>query len=69
MVFAVSGYRGVEKFQETQDKNANVDWEITFIPGKRKAVEKTKISIRANVSICYSFKIVVLALKNALLGT
>jgi hypothetical protein len=49
VVFAVSGYRGVEKFQETQDKNANVDWEITFISGKRKAVEKTKISIRANV--------------------
>jgi IS5 family transposase len=39
-----SGYRGVEKRQEIQDKHAGVDWEITMMPGKRKALDKTKAS-------------------------
>ena len=42
VVFADSGYRGVEKRQEIQDKHAGVDWEIAMMPGKRKALDKTK---------------------------
>ena len=41
VVFADSGYRGVEKRQEIQDKHAGVDWEIAMMPGKRKALDKT----------------------------
>ncbi len=44
VVFADSGYRGVEKRQEVQDKHAGVDWEIAMMPGKRKALDKTKAS-------------------------
>ena len=44
VVFADSGYRGVEKRQEIQDKHAGVDWEIAMMPGKRKALDKTKTS-------------------------
>ena len=44
VVFADSGYRGVEKRQEIQDKHAGVDWEIAMMPGKRKAPNKTKAS-------------------------
>ena len=44
VVFADSGYRGVEKRQEIQDKHAGVDWEIAMMPGKRKALDKTKAS-------------------------
>jgi IS5 family transposase len=44
VVFADSGYRGVEKRQEIQDKHAGVDWEIVMIPGKRKALDKIKAS-------------------------
>jgi IS5 family transposase len=43
-VFADSGYRGVEKHQEIQDKHAAVDWQIAMMPGKRKALDKTKAS-------------------------
>jgi len=43
-VFADSGCRGVEKRQEIQDKHAGVDWEIAMMPGKRKALDKTKAS-------------------------
>jgi IS5 family transposase len=49
VVFADSGYRGVEKRQEIQDKHAGVDWEIAMMPGKRKGLDKTKASIRAKV--------------------
>ena len=44
VVFADSGYRGVEKRQEIQDKHAGVDWKIAMMPGKRKALDKTKAS-------------------------
>jgi IS5 family transposase len=44
VVFADSGYRGVEKRQEIQDKHAAVDWEIAMMPGKRKGLDKTKAS-------------------------
>jgi IS5 family transposase len=44
VVFADSGYRGVEKRQEIQDKHAGVDWQIAMMPGKRKALDKTRIS-------------------------
>ena len=44
VVFADSGYRGVEKRQEIQEKHAGVDWEIAMMPGKRKALDKTKAS-------------------------
>ena len=44
VVFADSGYRGVKKRQEIQDKHAGVDWEIAMMPGKRKALDKTKAS-------------------------
>ena len=44
VVFADSGYRGVEKRQEIQDKHAGVDWEIAMMPGKRKALDKTNAS-------------------------
>ena len=44
VVFADSGYRGVEKRQEIQDKHAAVDWQIAMMPGKRKTLDKTRIS-------------------------
>ena len=44
VVFADSGYRGVEKRQEIQDKHADVDWQIAMMPGKRKTLDKTRIS-------------------------
>jgi IS5 family transposase len=44
VVFADSVYQGVEKRQEIQDKYAGVDWEIAMMPGKRKALDKTKAS-------------------------
>lgn len=44
VVFADSGYRGVEKRQEIQDKHAGVDWQIAMMPGKRKTLDKTRIS-------------------------
>jgi IS5 family transposase len=44
VVFADSGYRGVEKRQEIQDKHAGVDWQIAMMPGKRKALDKKRIS-------------------------
>jgi len=44
VVFADSGYRGLEKRQEVQDKHAGVDWQIAMMPGKRKTLDKTRIS-------------------------
>ena len=62
MVFAASGYRGVEKRDEVQEQHPDVDWQIAMMPGKRKALkknqpshalrdklEKLKASIRAKV--------------------
>ncbi len=43
VVFANSGYRGVEKCQEIHDKHAGVV-DFAMIPGKRKALDKTKAS-------------------------
>ena len=44
VVFADSGYRGVEKRQEIEVKHAEVDWQIAMMPSKRKALDKTKAS-------------------------
>jgi transposase, IS5 family len=44
VVFADSGYRGVEKRQEIQEQHPDVDWQIAMMPGKRKALNKTKPS-------------------------
>lgn len=44
VVFADTGYRGVEKCEEIQEQNPNVDWHIVMMPGKRKALKKTKPS-------------------------
>lgn len=44
MVFADSGYRGVEKREEIQEQHPDVDWQIAMMPGKRKALNKTKPS-------------------------
>lgn len=42
MVFADSGYRGVEKREEIQEQHPDVDWQIAMTPGKRKALNKNK---------------------------
>jgi IS5 family transposase len=42
--FADSGFSGVEKRQEIQDKQAGVDWEIAMMPGKSKVLDKTNAS-------------------------
>ena len=44
MVFADSGYRGVEKREEIQEQHPDVDWQIAMTPGKRKTLNKTKPS-------------------------
>ena len=44
MVFADSGYRGVEKREEIQEQHPDVDWQIAMTPGKRKSLNKTKPS-------------------------
>jgi transposase, IS5 family len=44
MVFADSGYRGVEKREEIQEQHPDVAWQIAMTPGKRKALNKTKLS-------------------------
>lgn len=44
MVFADSGYRGVEKREEIQEQHPDVDWQIAMTPGKRKALNKNKPS-------------------------
>jgi IS5 family transposase len=45
VVFAYSGYRGVEKREEIQEQLSDVDWQITMTPSKRKALKKTKPSL------------------------
>ena len=44
VVFADSGYRGVEKREEIQKQHPGVDWQIAMMPGKRKTLNKTKPS-------------------------
>ena len=44
VVFADSGYRGVEKREEIEKQHPDVDWQIAMMPGKRKALDKTKPS-------------------------
>jgi IS5 family transposase len=44
VVFADSGYRGVEKRDEIQAQHPNVEWQIAMMPGKRKALDKSKPS-------------------------
>ena len=44
VVFADSGYRGVEKREEIQAQHPDVDWQIAMMPGKRKALNKSKPS-------------------------
>ena len=61
-VFADSGYRGIEKREEHQDREVN--WHIAMMPGKRKELtckkqellEKVKASIRAKVE--HPFRII-----------
>jgi len=62
-VFADSGYRGIEKRPEHQDRKAN--WHIAMMPGKRKQLDKNnsqerleqaKASIRAKVE--HPFRII-----------
>jgi IS5 family transposase len=40
-VFADSGYRGVDKREQVQAKHPEVNWHITLMPGKRRAMDKT----------------------------
>lgn len=42
VVFADSGYRGVQKREEVQDQAPDTDWHIAMMPGKRKALDKSK---------------------------
>ena len=62
VVFADSGYRGVQKREEVQARHPDVNWHIAMMPGKRKALkkdtpmgamldmlERTKARIRAKV--------------------
>ena len=44
IVFADSGYRGVEKREEIQEQYPDVDWQIAMMPGKCKALNKAKPS-------------------------
>jgi IS5 family transposase len=44
VVFADSGYRGVEKREEIQAQHPDVDWQIAMMPGKRRALNKSKPS-------------------------
>lgn len=44
IVFADSGYRGIEKREAIQEKHSDVDWQIAMMPSKRKALNKTKPS-------------------------
>ena len=42
MVFADSGYRGVQKREEVQEQHPEVEWHIAMMPGQRKAMDKSK---------------------------
>ena len=43
VVFADSGYRGVHKRGEVQDQHPETDWQIAMMPGKRRALDKTRV--------------------------
>ena len=62
VVFGDSGYRGVQRREEVEQKHPKVDWQFAMMPGKRKALnkaigsqalkdklEKIKSSVRAKV--------------------
>jgi len=42
VVFADSGYRGITKRQEIQTQHPGVDWQVAMMPGKRRALKKSK---------------------------
>lgn len=41
-VYADSGYRGVEKRDEVQNRHPDTCWHIAMMPGKRKALDKSR---------------------------
>lgn len=42
MVFDDSGYWGVNKREEIQDRHPDVDWHIAMMPCQRKAMDKSR---------------------------
>jgi len=42
IVFADSGYRGVQKREEIQHQHPDVAWQIAMMPGQRKAMDKSR---------------------------
>jgi IS5 family transposase len=42
IVFADSGYRGINKREEIQAQHPRVDWQVAIMPGKRRALKKIK---------------------------
>ena len=42
VVFADSGYRGITKREEIQAQHPGVDWQVAMMPGKRRALKKSK---------------------------
>ena len=42
VVFADSGYRGITKRQEIQAQHPGVGWQVAMMPGKRRALKKSK---------------------------
>jgi IS5 family transposase len=42
VVFADSGYRGIEKRNEVQDQHPDTRWHIAMMPGKRKKLDKSR---------------------------
>jgi IS5 family transposase len=42
VVFADSGYRGITKREEIQAQHPWVDWQVAMMPGKRRALKKSK---------------------------
>jgi IS5 family transposase len=42
VVFADSGYRGITKREEIQAQHPSVDWQVAMMPGKRRALKKSK---------------------------
>ncbi len=42
VVFADSGYRDITKREEIQAQHPGVDWQVAMMPGKRRALQKSK---------------------------
>jgi IS5 family transposase len=42
VVFADSGYRGITKREEIQAQHPSVDWQVAMMPGRRRALKKSK---------------------------